>query len=239
MASFTHHWPVSWCSLPQKLCQLSLTSISKPKQKPWKTKRLHKSLKASLSVLASLWRGNSSLTGRDWGPPWEAWSQSVHHPPPKSGIGIPDYWVPEHSQSRLMRSMLINKNTLPPYTPRLLKAITTVPQRFHLQTAHKMNLWDHLLLDTLKLLEVCNYLGLFLRKHVHQSSQRVFFTKVCQSSLCFPHPLCTSQQKHYNKKSGYRKLQQGADDGPKTTEWGIPTPAWRGRILLVTIPKRA
>lgn len=159
-------------SLSEPLCKLLLTSISEAKQKPQKTKGLQKCLKASLSVLASLWSGNSSLLQ-----------------PIESGIDIPYCWVPEHDHTRLTRSMLINRDTLPLTSQIAEDHHNKVPQPFHLQTAHKMSLWNHLLLDRLQLLEVCNYLGLFLRKHVHQSSQRVFFTKAVKSPhSAIPHP---------------------------------------------------
>lgn len=37
--------------------------------------------------------------------------------PIESGIDIPDCWVPEHDHTRLMRSMLMNRDTLLPYIP--------------------------------------------------------------------------------------------------------------------------
>lgn len=70
-----------------------------------------------------------------------------------------------------MKSMLINRVTLALYIPRVLKTIKIEPHNTSISRLQITWVCRSPVLDTLKLLEVCNSLGLFLRKHVHQSSQ--------------------------------------------------------------------
>lgn len=119
--------------------------------------------------------------------------------------------------TRLMKSMLINRDTLPPYIPRVLRAIKIEPHNPSISKLHIT--WEFVkspVLDILKLLEVCNYLGLFLRKHVHQSSQEGLLYR---SLSKFPHPFfvtkhipAPSVRAGAQQKSSSRKLRQGADD---------------------------
>lgn len=167
--------------------------------------------------------------------------------PIESGIDIPDCWVPEHDHTRLMRDMLIWTGTPCPLTSQSAEGHhKKAPQPFHLQTAHKMSLWNHLLLDRLQLLEVCNYLGLFLRKHVHQSSQRVFFTKAVKSPhsafpthLHYAHPGSLNQ----GRSTKARMATPGSCNRVLMTGLRLLSQVFQhllegGRILPMTMPKK-